>query len=122
MRNCFTCAYSGDGEEIDDFGHCYKHNGENDYKQPTKDNGCDEWEPKEGYTEECCGTCDLMLKIEKLDYSQGGMKHTLLDGYICLAFRRYGIASWMVGQDPKTGMCECYAPKMAGKEKEEVHV
>ncbi len=111
MRNCYTCAYGGDGEELEDFGHCYRHNGESDYTQPPKENGCEEWEPKEGYIEECCETCDLRLRVEKLDCSQGGLKRSSQEGYICLAFQREGIASWIVGQDPENGVCECYMPK-----------
>lgn len=37
---------------------------------------------------ECCATCKLNLRIEKLDYSKGGCTHTWPEGYICLAFLR----------------------------------
>ena len=60
---------------------------------------------------ECCETCRLKLRLEKLDYSKGGCHHEWQDGYICLAFHDEGIACWMVGQPPETGMCECYTPK-----------
>ena len=42
-KNCYTCFWGGDGEEIDDRGHCWMHNGEVDFTQPPKDQGCDEW-------------------------------------------------------------------------------
>ena len=45
-KNCYTCLYGGDGEEIDDYGHCWKHNGEPDFRQ-NMDEGCDEWRRKE---------------------------------------------------------------------------
>ena len=60
---------------------------------------------------ECCETCGLKLRIEKLDYSKGGCIHTWPEGYICLAFRDEGIACWMVGAPAESGMCECYTPK-----------
>ena len=47
-KNCYTCFWGGDGEEIDDCGHCWKHNGEVDFEQPPKDQGCDEWTRKDG--------------------------------------------------------------------------
>lgn len=60
---------------------------------------------------ECCATCKRNLKIEKLDYSEGGCKHSHPEGFICLAFAYEGVASWMVGSDPENEMCEVYAPK-----------
>lgn len=47
MRHtCYNCYYGGDGEELDDYGHCWKHNGEVDFDQPDKDDGCEEWARK----------------------------------------------------------------------------
>ena len=43
MRNCYNCLFGGTGEELNDFGYCYKHNGENDFKQPPRSKGCAEW-------------------------------------------------------------------------------
>ena len=43
---CYNCRYGGDGEEIRDYGHCYKHNGEPDFIQPMKNIGCNEWEDR----------------------------------------------------------------------------
>lgn len=60
---------------------------------------------------ECCETCCLKLRIEKLDHSKGGCTHTWPEGYICLAFHDAGIACWMVGEPAERGMCECYTPK-----------
>lgn len=47
VRDCYNCGYGGDGEEVDDCGHCWLHNGEPDFKQPDKKTGCDEWRPME---------------------------------------------------------------------------
>ena len=65
---------------------------------------------------ECCATCKLNLRLERLDYQRGGCVHEWQPGYICLAFQNEGIACWMIGQDPKTGMCECYTPKEGNEE------
>ena len=48
-RNCYTCAYGGDGEEVNDLGHCWLHNGEVDFKQPPKNDGCKEWIPRTAF-------------------------------------------------------------------------
>ena len=42
-RNCYNCFWGGDGSEIEDFGHCWLHNGEADFTQPPKCEGCGEW-------------------------------------------------------------------------------
>ena len=60
---------------------------------------------------ECCTTCRNMLKLQKLDYTNGGCKHTDMDGFACIALSREGNVDWMVGVDPDTGMCECYESK-----------
>lgn len=60
---------------------------------------------------ECCATCKLRLRIEKLDYSNRGCEHTWPEGYICLALANEGIAAWMVGHPAERGMCECYYSK-----------
>lgn len=44
-NNCYNCFYGGDGEEINDYGHCWLNNGEPDFEQD-KDKGCDEWKPR----------------------------------------------------------------------------
>lgn len=42
---CLTCYWMGRGEELNDFGHCWKHNGEADFEQPPIEEGCgDGWE------------------------------------------------------------------------------
>lgn len=61
--------------------------------------------------DECCETCKLNLKIEKLDYSKGGCAHSHPDGFICLAFADEGIGCWMVGLSQKSDRCECYIKK-----------
>lgn len=57
---------------------------------------------------ECCATCKNKYMIARNNYRSGGCKTDFLEGYICMAFANEGIASWMVGLDPETGMCECY--------------
>ena len=58
---------------------------------------------------ECCANCSKRLALEKLDYSQGGCKHTKIkDGFICLALANEGVASYMIGIDENTGQCEEY--------------
>lgn len=42
-RNCYNCFWGGDGEEFDDNGYCWLHNGDAGYKQPPKNEGCDSW-------------------------------------------------------------------------------
>ena len=43
-KSCLTCWWMGRGEEINDHGHCWKHNGEPDFDQPPLEEGCDGWE------------------------------------------------------------------------------
>ena len=58
---------------------------------------------------ECCATCSKRLAIEKLDYSQGGCKHTRIDDdFICLALSSEGVASYMIGINEYEGHCEEY--------------
>ena len=49
-RNCWTCEYCGDGEEINDYGHCWLNNGEdddgNEFTVIDREKGCDKWTPK----------------------------------------------------------------------------
>lgn len=59
---------------------------------------------------ECCTTCRNMLKLQKLDYTNGGCKHTDMDGFACIALFQEGYVDWMVGLDIDIGMCECYEP------------
>lgn len=42
-KNCYNCYWGGDGEEVADPGHCWKHNGDPDFRQPDKKEGCEEW-------------------------------------------------------------------------------
>ncbi len=60
---------------------------------------------------ECCANCLHRLKLEKLDYSKQGCEHTDMDGFVCLAFEKNGIAEWMVGLDDEHNMCELYYRK-----------
>lgn len=53
MKTCCNCFWGGNGEEIDDYGHCWLHNGEADFEQPDKMKGCKEWaSPKTEATDE----------------------------------------------------------------------
>jgi len=55
--------------------------------------------------------CIFRLRATKFDYSQGGCKHTDMEGFICAAFAKSdGEAIWMVGL-PDGCMCEMYAPE-----------
>ena len=56
--------------------------------------------------------CIFRMKATKFDYSQGGCKHTDMDGFICLAFASEREAVWMVGL-PNGCMCEMYTNKEA---------
>lgn len=58
--------------------------------------------------EECCANCAKHYKLEKLDYSQGGCKHSEQNGFICAAFADEGVMSWMIGLDEENEMCEEY--------------
>ncbi len=57
---------------------------------------------------ECCATCQHCYKIELLDYSRSGCKHSDPDGFVCMVFADEGTASWMVGLDKQHGFCEGY--------------
>lgn len=58
---------------------------------------------------ESCATCRHCKKLEKWDYCEKGVEHTVMFGYACTVFAaREGIVIWMVGADEHTGMCECY--------------
>ena len=61
--------------------------------------------------DECCANCKLRYDLQQYDYSNGGCVHTVMDGYICMAFNDEGIAVWMIGEDAKTGMCERFKMK-----------
>lgn len=59
----------------------------------------------------CCANCKLCLMLERLDYSQGGCQHEVMDGFACLAFADERQINWMVGLDRYDAKCECYEPK-----------
>ena len=48
MKNCWNFGWCGDGEEINDYGYCWLHNGEAESGNEfiDRDKGCDEWTPK----------------------------------------------------------------------------
>lgn len=57
---------------------------------------------------ESCNNCLYMKTLIQFDYSGKGCKHTKQDGYACTAFASEGEVIWLIGDDPSTGMCECY--------------
>ena len=59
---------------------------------------------------ESCESCKFAFYLERLDYRDGGCKHEMMDGHICMAFSNERIAAWMVGIPRDSGMCECYTP------------
>ena len=61
-KNCYTCRWGGDGEELNDLGHCWLHNGEV-WCQPPREEGCPEWEMSHyavGYRD---GVWDMFVTI-----------------------------------------------------------
>ena len=60
--------------------------------------------------EECCKNCALCMKLEMLDYSQGGCIHEDMSGFACTVFKDEGYVNWMygIGDD---GKCEAFTPK-----------
>lgn len=58
----------------------------------------------------CCANCNKWLALEKLDYSNGGCKHSDV-GHVCTLFAKEGKVCWMVGIKPKSDMCEGWEPK-----------
>lgn len=59
----------------------------------------------------CCDTCKSCMLLERLDYSNGGCEHEVMEGYACMAFEDEGQVNWMVGLDRHTARCEQYEPK-----------
>jgi len=57
-----------------------------------------------------CSNCRYNLRLKKYDYSQGGCKHTDMEGSACLAFASEGDVIWMVGGDLENDLCECWTP------------
>lgn len=62
--------------------------------------------------QECCNTCKRQAKLEQLDYSTVGCKHTMMDGFACMAFVDEGVVNWMVGNNGE-GQCEEYISREA---------
>lgn len=63
---------------------------------------------------ECCANCKLMFKAHKTDFTKLKTNEPIdseLDGYICMAFAYERIATWMIGNDIKSGFCEAFTPK-----------
>ena len=59
----------------------------------------------------CCKNCKRNLKLVKFDYTQGGCKHTDIEGFICTAFANEGKAVLMVGVNQDEDVCEEFSPK-----------
>ena len=62
--------------------------------------------------DENCRNCRHRLEITKLDYSQGGCKHTDMEGFVCTGLAYEGTAYWMVGLEPEKEMCEMWEGKV----------
>ena len=60
---------------------------------------------------ECCANCAYRYDLEKLDYSQGGCEHTMMEGFVCMLFKDAKLAEWMYGSDENKDHCECYQEK-----------
>jgi len=61
---------------------------------------------------DCCHNCKLRYDLVKFDYSGKGCKHTNMNGFICMLFaHEERKATWMVGSDEYTELCECFTPK-----------
>lgn len=58
------------------------------------------------YEEPTCATCKYRKTLKKYDYTQGGCKHTEMEGFACIADSFEGLIIWMVGTE--NGGCECY--------------
>ena len=65
---------------------------------------------------ECCATCRHKYTIARGDYRHGGCKTDFVEGFICMAFADERVATWQVGLDPDTGICECWERLSDGKE------
>lgn len=63
----------------------------------------------------CCETCAFMKKLVKLDYTQGGCRHTVMTGWVCTALADEGNVYWMVGLDEEMSECECWCKKIEEK-------
>lgn len=62
---------------------------------------------------ECCQNCKHMLTIERLDYTEGGCKHSIESGFVCLVVADEGVAYHMVGVSMVEGICEMYEKRKA---------
>ena len=60
---------------------------------------------------ECCATCRYNRELVKFDYSQGGCRHTNMDGFACVMPENEGRAVWMVGSDAENDQCELLGVK-----------
>lgn len=61
--------------------------------------------------DECCARCRNAYGLSKFDYSNGGCEHTVMGGYVCMAFADERLAVWMIGGDPGIDRCEAFVPK-----------
>lgn len=59
--------------------------------------------------EPCCLNCANRKRLEKLDYTDDGCKHTNMRGFACIAFSNEGEIDWMIGTNH--GMCERWIEK-----------
>lgn len=63
---------------------------------------------------ECCANCKLMFKAHKTDFRKLKTDEPIdyeLEGFICMGLGHERVATWMVGLDAETGLCEMFSPK-----------
>lgn len=59
----------------------------------------------------CCGNCAKQYVIERLDYYDGGCKHSYENGFACGSVLDEGIVYHMVGIKPDTESCEMWVER-----------
>ena len=70
---------------------------------------------KNSEKKERCKDCELYMKLQMLDYSQGGCIHEDMDGYACTVFADEGYINWMYGITDET-FCEAFTPRRINRE------
>lgn len=63
---------------------------------------------------ECCANCKLMFKAHKTDFNKLDVLEPIdseLEGFICMGLGYERVATWIVGLDADTGLCEEFIPK-----------
>lgn len=63
---------------------------------------------------ECCANCKLKFEAHKTDFRKLKTDDPIdyeLDGFICMGLGYERVATWIVGLDAETGLCEEFIPK-----------